>query len=179
MAKAKSLLLLLGLNPIFFFDSHKGLKNFWVITGHLPIKDCPLLIKTNYAFSYSLKLHLLFESASFKSTQNIYLKNKIEKETDMKIKNSTTFNSPSPTRYIISDFLEMKTRLSVCEREMLMDKIEAESIQSESLKSQPAFWMDDRVLLVLNDQPSECWFYYSRSGKMEKVRMKGSILVAS
>jgi len=81
--------------------------------------------------------------------------------------------APSSTRYLIDDFLEMKTRLSVCEREMLLDKIEIESIQSDSLKSQPAFWMDDRVLLVLNEQPSECWFYYTRSGKMEKVRMRG------
>ena len=76
-------------------------------------------------------------------------------------------------RYVMDDFLEIKTKLSVCEREMLLDKIETESIQSDSLKSQPAFWMDDRVLLVLNEQPTECWFYYTRSGKMEKVRMNG------
>ena len=95
----------------------------------------------------------------------------------MKNKNETSTKPASPARYLIGDFLEMKTRLSVCEREMLMNKIEAESIQSESLKSQPAFWMDDRVLLVLNDQPSECWFYYSRSGKMEIVRMKGRVSV--
>ncbi len=95
----------------------------------------------------------------------------------MKDKNRAISKPASPTRYLIGDFLEMKTRLSVCEREMLMDKIEAESIQSESLKSQPAFWMDDRVLLILNEQPSECWFYYSRSGKMEKVRMKGAISI--
>ncbi len=81
----------------------------------------------------------------------------------------------NPMRYVMDDFLEIKTKLSVCEREMLMDKIETEAIQSDSLKSQPAFWMDDRVLLVLNEQPSECWFYYTRSGKMEKVRMKGAI----
>ncbi len=93
----------------------------------------------------------------------------------MKNKNGILPKTASSARYLIGDFLEMKTRLSVCEREMLMDKIEAEAIQSESLKSQPAFWMDDRVLLVLNQQPSECWFYYSRSGKMEKVRMKGRV----
>ncbi len=93
----------------------------------------------------------------------------------MKNKNEFISKPASAARYLIGDFLEMKTRLSVCEREMLMDKIEAEAIQSESLKSQPAFWMDDRVLLVLNDQPSECWFYYQRSGKMEKVRMKGKV----
>ncbi|HCM42065.1 MAG TPA: hypothetical protein DIS66_01955 [Candidatus Omnitrophica bacterium] len=92
----------------------------------------------------------------------------------MKNKQNTEKQKASgSTRYLIDDFLEMKTRLSVCEREMLLDKIEIESIQSDSLKSQPAFWMDDRVLLVLNEQPSECWFYYTRSGKMEKVRMRG------
>lgn len=81
----------------------------------------------------------------------------------------------NPMRYVMDDFLEIKTKLSVCEREMLMDKIETAAIQSDSLKSQPAFWMDYRVLLVLNEQPSECWFYYTRSVKMEKVRMKGAI----
>ncbi len=91
----------------------------------------------------------------------------------MKNKLTAASSKENPTRYLIDDFLEIKTRLSVCEREMLLDKIELESIQSDSLKSQPAFWMDDRVLLVLNEQPSECWFYYTRSGKMEKVRMKG------
>lgn len=95
----------------------------------------------------------------------------------MRVKNQHLQKPVHPARYLIEDFLEMKTRMSVCEREMFMDKIEAESISSDSLKSQPAFWMDDRVLLVLNDQPSECWFYYSRSGKMEKVRMKGPISV--
>ncbi len=91
----------------------------------------------------------------------------------MKNKLTAANSKENPTRYLIDDFLEMKTRLSVCEREMLLNKIELESIQSDSLKSQPAFWMDDRVLLVLNEQPSECWFYYTRSGKIEKVRMKG------
>lgn len=91
----------------------------------------------------------------------------------MKKKNYGNRTAKNPARYLINDFLEMKTRLSVCEREMLLDRIETESIQSDSLKSQPAFWMDDRVLLVLHEQPSECWFYYTHSGKMEKVRMKG------
>jgi hypothetical protein len=81
----------------------------------------------------------------------------------------------SAARYLIGDFLEMKTRLSVCEREMLMDKIEAEAIESDSLQSQPAFWMEDRVLLILNRSPSECWFYYTQSGKMEKVQMNGMV----
>ena len=93
----------------------------------------------------------------------------------MKNKNHSEKTARNPTRYLIDDFLEIKTKLSVCEREMLMDKIETEAIQSDSLKNQPAFWMDDRVLLVLNEQPSECWFYYTRSGKMEKVRMNGMI----
>ncbi len=93
----------------------------------------------------------------------------------MKTKTSSSSKKSNPTRYIIGDFLEMKTRLSACEREMLMDRIEAEAIPSDSLKSQPAFWMDDRVLLVLNQQPSECWFYYTRSGKMDKVRLQGAI----
>lgn len=92
-----------------------------------------------------------------------------------KNKSETTLNQSSAARYLIGDFLEMKTRLSICEREMLMDKIEAESIESDSLKSQPAFWMDDRVLLVLNRTPSECWFYYTQSGKVEKVQMRGVI----
>ncbi len=81
----------------------------------------------------------------------------------------------SQSRYLIGDFLEMKTRLSACEREMLLDKIDAESIESETLKSQPAFWMEKRVLLVLNQQPDECWFYYTHSGKMEKVQIRGPI----
>ncbi len=93
----------------------------------------------------------------------------------MKNKKDLQSKPADSTRYLIDDFLEMKTRLSVCEREKLMDKIEAESIESESLKSQPAFWMDSRVLLVLNDQPTECWFYYSHSGRMEKVQMKGKV----
>jgi len=92
----------------------------------------------------------------------------------MKNKNLTQ-KINNPMRYVMDDFLEIKTKLSVCEREMLMDKIESEAIQSDSLKSQPAFWMDDRVLLVLNEQPSECIFYYTHSGKMEKVGMKGRV----
>ena len=93
----------------------------------------------------------------------------------MKNKKGESPKPPHPSRYLIDDFLEMKTHLSVNERELLMEKIEAEDIQSDSLKSQPAFWMDNRVLLVLNDQPAECWFYYSHSGRMEKIQIKGKI----
>lgn len=91
----------------------------------------------------------------------------------MKTKRKTM--PPNAARYLIGDFLEMKTGLSLHEREMLMNKIEAEAVPADSLQSQPAFWMGSRIMLILTRQPSECLFYYVQSGKMDKVRLSGAI----
>lgn len=79
------------------------------------------------------------------------------------------------TRYLMEDLLVMKTPLNVRERNHLMKKIDAEAVEDTHLKTQPAFWMGDKILLVLNQSPAECWFYYTNSGKLDKVHMSGLI----
>lgn len=92
----------------------------------------------------------------------------------MKNKLKTPESPSEQARYLLEDFLEMKTSLSTVERKTLMHKIESESGWSENLKSQPAVWMENRILLVLREQPAECWFYYVKTGKMEKIQVRES-----
>ena len=71
---------------------------------------------------------------------------------------------------LINDFLEMACFLSQEERSYLVRKLAKEAIHADEIFTLPTFSIEKRLISICeNVSPEECWLYFPKEKKIEKM----------
>ncbi len=76
-------------------------------------------------------------------------------------------------RYLVDDFLELGCSLSEDQKQFLIDELSFEDCSAESLEVYPSFFIDGKLVVVMNlGSVEDCWLYDAVQKRIEKYPFK-------
>lgn len=74
-----------------------------------------------------------------------------------------------PWEYLVRDFLEIKCTLREPEQKFLVDFLRGKGIKGDAIRMQPAFSVDDHLVIVMeNGKARKRLFYHPRKKTIEE-----------